>query len=45
MDTTDKIKSMAFLNEPLWRWVLAIGAFLLIIGAWKGVLEYVKGAA
>lgn len=33
-----------FLNEPLWRWALMVGALLLILWGWKGVIAIAKEA-
>lgn len=33
------IASWPFLQEPLWRWFLAFGAFLAIGWGWHGILE------
>ena len=27
-----------FLNEPVWRWFLFIGALILIMTAWRAIL-------
>ena len=39
----DKIKNWPFLNEPLYRWAIFTGAFLLILATWACILEYMKG--
>ena len=39
----DKIKNWPFLNEPLYRWAIFVGALLMILFAWSCVLEYMKG--
>ena len=33
-----------FLNEPLYRWFLFVGAVAFLVGAWKVILGYMKKA-
>lgn len=31
-----------FLDEPMYRWFLAVGAFLGILWAWNGIIDLMK---
>lgn len=37
-----QVYSWEFLNEPLWRWFVMFGIFLLIAASWRHILEYMK---
>jgi len=36
------IVNAPFMNEPLWRWFIAVGAFLFMLGAWEGIIDFMK---
>lgn len=36
------VSQWEFLDEELYRWALFIGAFLLLLIAWRSVLNYMK---
>lgn len=40
----DKISSWPFMQEPMWRWFVFVGALLLILAAWTIILGYMKKA-
>jgi hypothetical protein len=42
MGTLKNIVSTPFLNEPFWRWVVFIIALGFVLGAWRGVIGYMK---
>lgn len=37
-----KATNWEFLNEPLWRWFVMFGIFILIAATWRYILEYMK---
>lgn len=41
----DKITSWGFMQEPLYRWFMFVGAMLLILAAWTIILGYMKKVA
>jgi hypothetical protein len=44
MSFVQNVKNWPFLQEPLYRWFIMIGALLFIFMAWGVILGYVKGA-
>lgn len=44
MGALSGIKNWTFLQEPLYRWFIMIGALTFIFMAWGAILGYVKGA-
>lgn len=43
MSVVDSTVNWAFLNEPLYRWVLFFIALTFIGIAWRGTIEFMKG--
>ncbi len=41
MEVISNIANWNFMNEPLTKWFIFFGAFLLISWAWKGILSFV----
>jgi len=37
------IKDWTFLQEPLYRWALMVGALILILAGWYGIIKIAKG--
>jgi len=40
--TDNPVSRWAFLNEPLYRWFLMVGGFILILAVWRAILGYMK---
>ncbi len=41
MNVVSNVTGWTFMDEPLWRWFIFFGAFLLIAWGWKGILSLV----
>lgn len=42
MNFLDNIKNWPFLQEPLYRWFIFFGAFIVITMCWRILLKYIK---
>jgi hypothetical protein len=45
MNATNPISGVinwTFLNEPVWRWFIFMGALLLMNVAWADILDFIK---
>jgi len=44
MDALSNITNWQFLNEPLYRWFLFLGALLLMNYCWADIVDFMKPA-
>lgn len=42
MDALKSIKDWPFLQEPMWRWFIFLGAMIFISLVWRIILSYMK---
>lgn len=42
MEFLQKLTDWEFLNEPLYRWFIFLGALLLIAWAWGAILSFMR---
>lgn len=42
MDYLKNVLDWSFMNEPLWRWFMFLGALIAMMTAWRGVIDYIK---
>lgn len=42
MNFLDNIKNWPFLQEPLYRWFIFLGALIVIMMCWGILLKYIK---
>lgn len=40
METLQNVIGWNFMEEPLWRWFLFVGAFTAITIAWGGIISF-----
>lgn len=40
MDAIKNFTNWTFLNEPAWRWFIALGLLLVMLAGWKQILSY-----
>lgn len=38
----DQIINWEFLDEPAWRWFIFLGALLLMMWTWRGIVDFMK---
>lgn len=41
MEVLSNLTNWTFLDEPLYRWFIFIGALLLIMWGWNGILSFI----
>lgn len=41
MNVISNVTDAQFLNEPTWKWFIALGALILMLWAWRGILSFV----
>ena len=42
MNIVENIVGWQFMQEPMWRWFMFVGAFTAIGIAWGGILSFMK---
>lgn len=42
MDFLENVADWPFLQEPLWRWFIFVGAILGMLYGWSGVIDLMK---
>ena len=42
MNYLQSVTGWQFMNEPLSRWFIFLGALIAMLTAWRGVIEYIK---
>lgn len=41
-DSVQNLAGWPFLQEPVWRWFIFIGAMLMMMFVWHGILDFMK---